>query len=41
MGQVVCRHFLAPDQAFTMLDGIRKGRSPDQLVADIELMDEH
>jgi helicase len=41
MGQVVCRHFLAPDQAFTMLDGIRKGRSPDQVVADIELMDEH
>ncbi|WP_254823828.1 DEAD/DEAH box helicase [Haloglomus halophilum] len=41
MGQVVCRHFLAPDQAFTMLDGIRKGRAPDQLVADIELMDEH
>ena len=41
MGRTVCRHFLAPDQAFTMLDGIRKGRSPDGIVADIELMDEH
>ena len=41
MGRTVCRHFLAPDQAFTMLDGIRKGRSPDGIVADVELMDEH
>jgi len=41
MGRTVCRHFLAPDEAFTMLDGVRKGRSPDGIVADIELMDEH
>jgi helicase len=41
LGRAVCRHFLAPDQAFVLLDGIRKGRSPDGLVADIELMDEH
>jgi len=41
LGRAVCRHFLAPDEAFTLLDGIRKGRSPDGLVADIELMDEH
>jgi helicase len=41
MGQVVCRHFLAPDEAFVMLDGIRKGRHPYEVVADVELMDEH
>jgi helicase len=41
LGRAVCRHFLAPDEAFVLLDGIRKGRSPDGLVADIELMDEH
>jgi helicase len=41
MGNVVCRHFLAPDEAFVMLDGIRKGRHPYEVVADVELMDEH
>ncbi|MFB6205074.1 MAG: DEAD/DEAH box helicase [Haloglomus sp.] len=41
LGRAVCRHFLAPDEAFLLLDGIRKGRSPDQLVADLELTDEH
>jgi len=39
LGQAVCRHFLAPDQAFTMLDGIRKGTHPYDIVADLELMD--
>ena len=40
LGRAVCRHFLAPDQAFLMLDGVRKGRPPARIVADIELMDE-
>jgi helicase len=41
LGRVVCRHFLAPDEAFIMLDGLRKGLDPDAIVADLELMDEH
>jgi helicase len=40
LGQAVCRHFLAPDQAFTMLDGVRKGHHPYDIVADLELMDQ-
>jgi helicase len=40
LGRAVCRHFLAPDEAFVMLDGIRKGRHPYEVVADVELMDE-
>ena len=40
LGQVVTRHFLAPDEAFTMLDGLRKGHSPDEIVAEIELLGE-
>jgi helicase len=41
LGRVVCRHFLAPDEAFVMLDGLRKGLDPYEIVADLELMDEH
>lgn len=41
LGRVVCRHFLAPDEAFVMLNGLRKGHDPDAIVADLELMDEH
>jgi helicase len=41
LGRAVCRHFLAPDQAFVMLDGVRKGRTSAQIVADVELMDQH
>jgi helicase len=40
LGRAVCRHFLAPDQAFVMLDGIRKGDHPYDIVADLELLDE-
>ncbi len=37
LGRAVTRHFLAPDQAFLMLDGIRKGKEPGAIVADMEL----
>ena len=40
LGYAVCRHFLAPDEAFVMLDGIRKGRHPYDIVAALELDDE-
>jgi helicase len=39
LGRAVCRHFLSPDQAFVMLDGVRKGKHPYDVVADVELMD--
>ncbi len=37
LGQAVCRHFLAPKDAFRILDGIRQGLSPYELVAEMEL----
>jgi len=40
LGRAVTRHFLAPDQAFLLLDGIRRGRDPYDIVADLELRDE-
>ncbi|WP_255151076.1 DEAD/DEAH box helicase [Halorarius halobius] len=40
LGRAVCRHFLAPDEAFVMLDGVRKGSHPYEIVADLELMEE-
>jgi len=40
LGRAVTRHFLAPDEAFLLLDGIRKGRNPYGIVADLELRDE-
>jgi helicase len=40
LGRAVCRHFLAPDEAFLMLDGIRKGQSPYDVVAEMELHDD-
>jgi helicase len=36
----VCRHFLSPKRAFVMLDGIRRGADPYDVVADIELLEE-
>lgn len=39
LGQAVCRHFLAPKQAFVMLEGIRGDNDPYDTVADIELLD--
>jgi helicase len=40
LGRAVTRHFLSPDEAFLMLDGVRKGRDPYQIVADMELRDD-
>ena len=41
LGRAVTEHFLEPDEAFAMLDAIRKGVDPYELVAEIELRDEH
>ena len=41
LGRGVTEHFLEPDEAFAMLDAIRKGTDPYELVAEIELRDEH
>ncbi|WP_424001571.1 DEAD/DEAH box helicase [Haloarcula salina] len=41
LGRAVTRHFLAPDEAFQLLDGIRKGHDPYDIVAEMELRDEH
>ncbi|WP_122088989.1 DEAD/DEAH box helicase [Halalkalicoccus subterraneus] len=40
LGRAVTRHFLAPDEAFKILDGIRKGHDPLDIVAEMELHDE-
>jgi helicase len=37
LGRAVTRHFLAPDEAFEILDGVRTGEDPFDIVADIEL----
>ena len=37
LGRVVTTHFLAPDEAFQILDGIRKDRHPYDVVAELEL----
>ena len=39
LGRAVTTHFLDPDQAFLILDGIRKDKHPYQIVADVELME--
>ncbi|MFW5918091.1 MAG: DEAD/DEAH box helicase, partial [Haloferacaceae archaeon] len=36
LGRAVTRHFLSPDRAFLLLDGIRKGNDPFDIVADVE-----
>jgi len=41
LGRAVTRHFLAPDESFQLLDGIRKGEDPYDIVAGMELRDEH
>ncbi|WP_324755774.1 DEAD/DEAH box helicase [Haloarcula sp. GH36] len=41
LGRAVTRHFLAPDESFQLLDGIRKGEDPYEIVAGMELRDEH
>ena len=40
LGRAVTRHFLAPDDAFRILDGIRAGDAPYDIVGDMELADE-
>lgn len=40
LGRAVARHFLSPDEAFTILEGIRRGDDPFYIVAEVELMDE-
>ena len=40
LGRAVAEHFLAPDDAFRILDGIRKGHHPYEIVADMELAEE-
>jgi helicase len=40
LGRAVCRYFLSPEEAFVMLDAVRKGRHPYDVVAEVELMDE-
>ncbi|WP_227352960.1 DEAD/DEAH box helicase [Haladaptatus salinisoli] len=37
LGRVITTHFLAPDEAFKMVDGIRKEKHPYHIVADLEL----
>ncbi|WP_318567427.1 DEAD/DEAH box helicase [Salinigranum marinum] len=40
LGEAVCRHFLAPGDAFFLLDCIRNGLDPYETVAEMELREE-
>ncbi|WP_336362263.1 DEAD/DEAH box helicase [Halalkalicoccus salilacus] len=40
LGRAVTTHFLSPDDAFRILDGIRKGNDPLEIVAELELVDD-
>ncbi len=40
LGRAVTEHFLAPDDAFRLLDAIRRGADPYEIVAETELADE-
>ncbi|GGM58130.1 helicase [Halarchaeum rubridurum] len=40
LGRTVTTHFLDPDEAFKMLDGVRKGMDPYRIAAEIELLGE-
>jgi helicase len=40
LGRAVTEHFLAPRQAFRLLDAIRRGAEPYDIVAETELADE-
>jgi helicase len=40
LGRAVTTHFLKPKEAFLILDGVRKGEHPYDLVADVGLMGE-
>ena len=40
LGRAVCRHFLSPPEAHALLEGLRRGDHPHELVADLELFDD-
>jgi helicase len=40
LGRAVTEHFLSPDEAFAILDLVRRGVEPNRLVAEIELREE-
>jgi helicase len=40
LGRAVTEHFLSPDLAFRMLDAVRKGLDPYDIVAELELHDD-
>jgi helicase len=40
LGRAVTSHFLSPDDAFLILEGIREGKSPYEQVAALELADQ-
>jgi helicase len=40
LGRAVTRHFLSPTDAFRILDGVRDGLDPYDIVAEMELADE-
>ncbi len=40
LGRAVTTHFLVPDDAFRILDGVRKDRDPLEIVAELELIDD-
>jgi helicase len=40
LGRAVTEHFLAPDEAFCILEGIRRGDDPYDIVAELELREE-
>jgi helicase len=40
LGDAVCRHFLAPGDAFALLDCLRKGMGPYEIVAEMELRED-
>jgi helicase len=40
LGEAITRHFLAPDDAFRILEAVRRGDSPDDIVTTMELADD-
>ncbi len=40
LGRAVTEHFLAPDQAFQILDGVRDGLEPYELVGELDLTED-
>ncbi|MEF8882377.1 MAG: helicase-related protein, partial [Halapricum sp.] len=40
LGRAVCRHFLSPTEAFLILDHVRKGADPYEIVAELELRED-